>query len=172
MATSKCALLAILLMTNAGVSVRQDPPPPTSPDRLDKLVSKLDQKDCGLQKLSARERDGLAVLIARSARVLVANQRDEDAALALGWSPAREHLENSGYKLMQCAIARANNTSFFVVENGALGRSATKDIPIGFPELSFRDGSYWCRSAALGGIRSIIVEQREYRFTMADWKDF
>lgn len=170
MATRKYVLLAILLVGNAGLPISQDPPSSSPPDALDKVVSKQVQADCGLQKLNAKERNNLAVLMAQGARQRVANQVDEEAAMGLGWTTAQEHLESAGYTLLHCAVVQANNTTFFVVGRRGLS-SATKDIPIGFPELTFRDGSYWCRSQALGGIRSILVGQREYRFTLAEWKD-
>lgn len=148
-----------------------------TPDSLDSHLDAATQAKCGLDELEQEERDSLSAILQGYANTIASletmaqlRRQDEADARALGWRPARVELETQGYRQMQAAVVRVDNKDYLVVRK-TFRETATSDLPFTFPSSLFREGSYWCEDAPLGGIRSIIVDGRVHRFTFATWKD-
>ncbi len=84
---------------------------------------------------------------------------------------AERYFEREGYKLFYLKVISVRGDYWLVVSTG-LTTSATKDLPIMFPTLLFKEGFYFCKPALTGGITEMIDDSGgKQSFKFADWKD-
>jgi hypothetical protein len=121
----------------------------------------------GLDHLSPEDNAKVAKLLNQVIRSRAASDRSATTIADM----ARAYFEARGYTLVHLSLVRVKSEDWLVVTDG-LTRSATKDLPLMFPTLMFRDGYYFCKKGIMGGITEMIdASGREQTILFADWKD-
>lgn len=95
-------------------------------------------------------------------RGLVLDLVRQGAASSDASRSAERYLEREGYRKCELSIVRVDGTDW-MVHSSAYGRRATKDLPILLNTLSFRNGTYFCKTAIVGGVSEFIDDRGEER---------
>jgi len=96
---------------------------------------------------------------------------DEQAAIAGDLHGGLKYLEKEGYERLYLRLIRVRGEDWLVVTD-SIQTSATKDLPLLFPTLTFTDGFYFCKKALMGGIIEMIdASGSKQSFLFAEWKN-
>lgn len=142
-------------------------PDNSSPKRPDQLDSGRLLSEAGLGHLSEEDQDKARKMLAN----VVATIRTTDRRTADIASRAERYFEAEGFIVLYLKVISVRGEDWLVVSTG-LTTSATKDLPLMFPALLFKEGHYFCKPAFMGGINEMIDDSgRTQSFMFAEWKD-
>jgi len=121
----------------------------------------------GLDHLSKEDQQRVIDLVATA----IESSRKKNKRIADIADRAEKYFEAEGFKALYLKIVSVKGEDWLVVSNG-LTTSATKDLPLMFPTLLFKEGYYFCKPAIMGGISEMIDDSgTKQSFPFADWKD-
>jgi len=150
-----------------------EPPTKRKPDRPaqesaeQKLATGKRLAEAGLGHLSEEDQGRVAKLLANTVTTIrMTDKRTADIA-----NRAERYFEAEGFKVLYLKVISVRDEDWLVVI-ADLTTSATKDLPIMFPRLMFKEGYYFCKPALRGGITEMIDDSgRRQSFLIAEWKD-
>ena len=145
--------LTVVLSLVAATSLAED-----TADPIDALITQADLGNLGEADL-AKLHSLISILLQGSA------QSARTARLAENYFAAK------GYKLLQIQLVSVEGTNWLVVA-APFWTSATSDLPLMFPSLTFQNGYYFCKTGIVGGITELIdMDGKSHNFIFASWKD-
>lgn len=155
-------LFALMLFASISLSAVESP----KSDKPDSTAGTLLTK-AGLDHLSKEDQEKVIGLVADAvALISKTNKKTIDIA-----DRAVKYFEAEGFRVLYLKIVSVKGEDWLVV-NSSLITSATKDLPLMFPTLMFKEGYYFCKPAIMGGITEMIDDSgRKQSFFMAEWKD-
>jgi len=159
-----CTLVVLLLFSSVILSAAESPKG-EKPDSNTSITLML--KKAGLENLSKEDQERVIGLLSDAvASIRRTDKRTTDIA-----DRAEKYFEAEGYKVLYLKVVTVHGENWLVVSTG-LTTSATKDLPLLFPSLLFKEGYYFCKTAIMGGITEMIDDSgRKQSFFMAEWKD-
>ncbi len=148
-------LYLLLLFSLFGASA------PLAEETLDPIDTLIEQAE--LSNLDEAELEKLRSL------VLVLLQGSEQTARMA--QLAQRYFTAKGYKLLYVQLASVEGKYWLIVTD-TYRKSATSDLPIMFPRLTFENGYYFCKTGIVGGITELIdMDSKSHSFMFANWRD-
>lgn len=152
----------LMLFANISLSAAESP----KGDKQDGTVGALLMK-AGLDHLSKEDQQKVIGLVSDA----IASTRRTDKRITDIADRAMKYFDAEGFKVFYLKIVSVKGEYWLVVSTG-FTTSATKDLPLMFSTLLFKEGYYFCKPTMMGGIMEMIDDSgRKQSFFLADWKD-
>ena len=159
-----CTLVVLVLFSNLILSAAESPKDekPNSTAGVPLMLKKA-----GLEHLSKEDQERVIELLSDAA---ASGSRTDKRTSEIA-DRAEKYFEAEGYKVFYLKFVTVDGEDWLIVSTG-LTTSATKDLPLMFPSLLFKEGYYFCKPSMMGGITEMIDDSgRKQSFFMAGWKD-
>jgi hypothetical protein len=171
MVRSFIALLCLTLMIGitafAGEKSTRGKPENAAQNQPDLVNARKLLAEAGLGHLPEEDQGKVVRLLTNT----VATIRTIDKKTADIADRAQRYFEAEGFKALYLKVVSVRGEEWLVVSTG-LTTSATKDLPLMFSTLMFKEGYYFCKPALMGGITEMIDDSgRKQSFLFATWKD-